>query len=168
MGYSADKSALRVMSKQQLSTPQDGPAAFSPLLHTAVQHHHSPHCNVPHEWAQNQPNRNCCVCEEVERTTPGGGESQPSRSEHSVLHRPNSLHPQSNRSFTPSLLLEMPILPTAAQQLPPVTNLSSFLTHLFPGSTAEELNASFHPRAQVKTPTAAFPMIVSHYLSRLK
>lgn len=74
----------------------------------------------------------------------------------------------SNRSFTPSLLLEMPFLPTAAQQLPPVTNLSSFLTHLFPGSTAEELNASFHPRAQVKTPTAAFPMIVSHYLSRLK
>lgn len=74
----------------------------------------------------------------------------------------------SNRSFTPSLLLEMPFLPTAAQQLPPVTNLSSFLTHLFPGSTAEELNASFHPCAQVKTPTAAFPMIVSHYLSRLK
>ena len=108
------------------------------------------------------------VCVKRWRTTPGGGESQHSRSEHSVLHRPNSLHPQSNRSFTPSLLLEMPILPTAAQQLPPVTNLSSFLTHLFPGSTAEELNASFHPRAQVKTPTAAFPMIVSHYLSRLK
>lgn len=108
------------------------------------------------------------VCVKRWRTTPGGGESQPSRSEHSILHRPNSLHPQSNRSFTPSLLLEMPILPTAAQQLPPVTNLSSFLTHLFPGSTAEELNASFHPRAQVKTPTAAFPVIVSHYLSRLK